>query len=106
MVNAFLFSVYGQGGGNRHRDDPAIIAYRSRWLDALLVDLHVEAVMAFGRLADAAWQHWKATPAGTALDVPYQALRHPTYPENSSGGNLQKRSEAMKAMLDEWNADL
>ena len=36
MVNAFLYSVYGQGGGNRHRGDPPIVDYRNRWLDALL----------------------------------------------------------------------
>ena len=28
MVNTFLYSVYGQGGGNRHEDDEAIAAYR------------------------------------------------------------------------------
>src|SRR3954465_8121179 len=27
MVNTFLYSVYGQGGGERHADDPAIAAY-------------------------------------------------------------------------------
>ena len=26
MVNTFLYSVYGQGGGERHADDPAIAA--------------------------------------------------------------------------------
>jgi hypothetical protein len=36
MVNTFVYSVYGQGGGNRHKNNPAIIAYRNRWLDALL----------------------------------------------------------------------
>jgi hypothetical protein len=48
MVNTFLYSVYGQGGGERHADDPAIAAYRNRWLDALLVDGQVEAVVASG----------------------------------------------------------
>ena len=37
MVNTYLYSVYGQGGGERHKDDPAITAYRNRWLDKLLV---------------------------------------------------------------------
>src|SRR6266540_3867437 len=36
MVNTFLYSVYGQGGGNQHAHDPAIAAYRNQWLDALL----------------------------------------------------------------------
>ena len=30
MVNTFVYSVFGQGGGNRHKNDPAIIAYRNR----------------------------------------------------------------------------
>src|SRR3954454_13801565 len=37
MVNTFVFSVFGQGGGNKHAHDPAIAAYRHRWLDALLL---------------------------------------------------------------------
>src|SRR5215813_9860975 len=36
MVNTFLYSVLGQGGGNRHRHDAKIASYRERWLDALL----------------------------------------------------------------------
>ena len=37
MVNTFLYSVYGQQGGEKHRNDPKIAAYRHQWLDALLV---------------------------------------------------------------------
>src|SRR6185312_11953809 len=36
MINTFLYSVYGQQGGERHKDDAAIVAYRTQWLDALL----------------------------------------------------------------------
>ena len=54
LVNTFVYSVYGQFGGERHRDDPAIAAYRNRWLDALLVGSNVQAVIALGSLADAA----------------------------------------------------
>src|SRR3954452_8770334 len=36
MINAFLYSFVSRGSGNRHSDDPAILAYRNRWLDALL----------------------------------------------------------------------
>ena len=35
LVNTFLYSVYGQGGGTRHVDDDGIVAYRNRWLDTL-----------------------------------------------------------------------
>jgi len=106
MLNAFLYPVYGQSGGNRNIGDAAIAAYRHRWLEAILVDSQIEAVIAFGRLADLAWQRWKATPDGMACDVAYQALRHPTYPEGSSGGNRQKYADAMLAMLTQWNAAL
>jgi uracil-DNA glycosylase len=106
MINAFLYPVYGQGGANRNVDDPAIAAYRNRWLDALLDVSSIEAVVAFGRLADSAWQQWKETPAGAANNVAYQALRHPTYPESSSRGNRQKFAEAMQAMLAQWNDGL
>ncbi len=44
FVNTFLYSVYGQAGGTHHRNDPAIVAYRNRWLDALLVNSSVQAV--------------------------------------------------------------
>src|SRR5882672_2607463 len=36
MINTFLYSVYGQDGGNKHRHDPAVQAYRHAWLDALM----------------------------------------------------------------------
>ena len=48
MLNTFLYSVYGQGGGQRHADDPAIAAYRNRWLDAVLLDSRVTAVVTLG----------------------------------------------------------
>jgi uracil-DNA glycosylase len=35
MVNAYVYSVFGQGGGNKHKKNPAIVAYRNRWFDAL-----------------------------------------------------------------------
>lgn len=106
MVNAFLYSVYGQGGGERHRNDPAIAAYRNRWLDALLVGRGVEAAVAFGSLADSAWKAWKETPSGAATSLPYARMMHPTQPESSSGGNRQKLAAAITAMLQNWNAAL
>jgi hypothetical protein len=107
LINTFLYSVYGQGGGERHKNDPGIIAYRNRWLDALLPgNKRVEAVVAFGRLADGAWKAWKATPKGSAVDVTYCNVTHPTQPEGSSKGNPEKLKAAMKAMLQNWNAAL
>lgn len=106
MVNTFLYSVYGQGGGERHRKNPAIAAYRNRWLDALLSGQQVEAVVALGSLADSAWAAWKATPTGAATNVAYTKMTHPTQPESSSGGDRAKLAAAITAMLQNWNAAL
>ena len=106
LVNAFLYAVYGQGGGNRHRDDPAIAAYRHRWLDALVGEGGVQAVLALGGLADAAWRTWLETPTGMASDVPFARVTHPTQPESSSGGDPARRAAATAAMLETWNTAL
>ena len=56
MVNAFLYSVYGQAGGERHVDSEPILEYRNRWLDALLgEDGRVQVVVAFGHIGHAAF---------------------------------------------------
>lgn len=106
MVNAFLYSVYGQGGGERHADDQAIAGYRNRWLDGLLVDTGVEAVVALGRLADRAYRAWLATPAGQQADLAYQRITHPTAPESGAGGDPERYDQAVAAMLGNWNAAL
>jgi uracil-DNA glycosylase len=106
MVNTFLYSVYGQWGGNRHKDDPGIVAYRNRWLDALLLASRVQAVVALGSLADGAWQAWKATPAGAATEVAYAKITHPTQPESSSRGDPVRHAAAIAAMLVVWNTGL
>jgi 5-methylthioadenosine/S-adenosylhomocysteine deaminase len=106
MINTFVYSVYGQGGGERHRNDPKIAAYRHRWLDALLRNTQVEAVVALGSLAESAWQQYRATPAGAALDVTFVRLTHPTFPESSAGKNPAKLKQATKTMLAGWNVGL
>lgn len=106
MVNAFVYSVYGQQGGERHARDPAIAAYRHRWLDALLDGSGVEAVVAFGRLANVAYETWLATPTGARSEAAYVHLTHPTQPEGSSHGDAARRAEAMRKMLAQWNAGL
>jgi uracil-DNA glycosylase len=106
MVNTFLYSVYGQQGGEQHKDDPGIVSYRNQWLDALLDGSQVEVVVALGQLADDAFAKWKATPAGQRSQVAYQHITHPTEPESSSGGDPQKLAAAIAAMLANWNAAL
>jgi len=106
LINTFLYSVYGQGGGNRHQADAAITSYRNRWLDALLQENSVEAVVALGSLADGAWQAWKGASAGHDYPGGYAHITHPTQPESSSGGDPQKLKAAIAAMLQNWNVAL
>ena len=106
MINTFLYSVYGQGGGEKHKDDPLIAKYRNQWLDKLIVGQSVEAVVTLGRLADQAFQAWRATPKGQASGVFQQAVTHPTYPESSSASGQTTKAEAMAKMLENWNVGL
>jgi len=103
MINTFLYSVYGQQGGNKHKNDPAIAAYRNAWIAALLDHHPIEAVIAFGSLADAAWKKWLDSEAAEGRPaLPYQHVLHPTSPD-SAGGTAAKKKAAMKAMLASYN---
>jgi hypothetical protein len=106
MVNTFLYSVYGQGGGERHNADPAIAAYRNQWLDALLVGTDVEAVVTLGGLAADAFTRWLATPAGSSSTIAHAAVIHPTYPESASSSGAKTKAAAMAEMLANWNLAL
>src|SRR6266568_1935096 len=67
MVNTFLYSVFGQGGGTRHAADEQIAQYRNRWLDALLLGSQVTAVITLGTLAKTGYATWaKTQPAAAA----------------------------------------
>ncbi|ADP84373.1 uracil-DNA glycosylase family protein [Pseudofrankia inefficax] len=105
MINTFVYSVYGQTGGNRHAHDPAIGAYRHRWLDALTATNPIDAVVALGTLADKAFHHWRATPTGSQYSGAYQHILHPTYPDSSTAADGDPTA-AMAAMLANWNAAL
>lgn len=105
MVNTYVYSVYGQGGGSRHKNNAAIAAYRNRWFDAILPG-KVKGVVALGQLADGAWQQWKSTPEGAKFTGVYVPVTHPTQPESSSKGDPVKRKAAVKKMLEGWNAAL
>jgi hypothetical protein len=106
MVNAFLYSVYGQGGGERHDGDPDIARDRNAWLDELLVGSRVRAVVALGRLADHAFATWRATSSGSGVDVAYRRITHPTYPESASASGQVEYEDAMASMLEVWNEAL
>src|SRR5262245_18490873 len=105
VVNTFLYSVYGSVKAATRRD-PRLIAYRNRWLDALLVGTNVEAALSMGTAADEAWQAWKATPAGAASGVVHASITHPTQPEGASKGDKVKLAAATKKLLENWNGGL
>src|SRR3954451_6343726 len=71
MLNALLYSAYNQSSAKKHVNDPVIVAYRNRWLSALTTSGSLEAVVAFGSLADAAWQEF-AMSSERAAAIPYQ----------------------------------
>jgi uracil-DNA glycosylase len=104
MLNAFLYSVYNQNSANNHINDPAIADYRNRWFSALIASGSLEAVVAFGSLADIAWREF-AKIAGAASTLPYQHVPHPTSPE-SAGGSPERIKAARAAMLRQWNTAL
>jgi uracil-DNA glycosylase len=98
IVNALLYSVYGQPKASELAPlEPDIAAYRHAWLDALLLDGNVKAVVAFGGLARQAFEAWWGPEGPRHIDLEFAALLHPTYPEGSrSPGGMQR-------MLDQWN---
>ena len=106
LVNTFLYSVYGQTGGEQHKDDAGIVAYRNNWLQAIFGANQIEAVLALGSLADDAWQKFKKTDGGKSYSPGYQHVTHPTEPESSSGGDPAKLQAAIAAMLANWNQAL
>jgi hypothetical protein len=104
FVNAFLYSAYGQGGATKHKNDAGIVAYRNRWLKALLDTEPIEAVVCLGDLAQDAWDKWKTT-RGKA--PPAVKIWHPTRPESSSRGKgAAALVQAIKDMLANWNVGL
>jgi hypothetical protein len=106
LVNTFLYSVYGQAGGETRKDDASIVSYRNDWLRAIFGASQIEAVLALGSLADDAWQKWRQTPVGQGYSPGYQHVTHPTQPESNSGGDPVKLKAAITAMLENWNQAL
>ncbi|REK91865.1 uracil-DNA glycosylase [Streptomyces inhibens] len=105
MINTYLYSVYGQHSGNAHATDPDIAGYRHDWLDALIADNPIEAVIALGSLADTAFHTWRATPTGAAYTGAYQHILHPTYPDSAASSGTDP-AKALAKLLTNWNAAL
>lgn len=85
LINTFLFSVFGQGGGSRQIKNAAITAYRNQWIKAILDSSPIEAVVTFGGLAKQAWEQWLGSADALRRPMlPFEPLTHPTWPESSS----------------------
>lgn len=106
MVNTYLYSVYGQTGGTKHAHDAAIATYRNQWLDAIVENNPIEAVIALGGLADTAYQSWHATAAGSGYAGAYQHILHPTYPDSAAASSGKPKAQLMAEMLANWNTGL
>jgi uracil-DNA glycosylase len=104
-INCFLYSIASQHGGEAHAAGPAIASYRNRWLDAIATSSPLEATIAFGHLADGAFQQWRGTPGGAHYRGAYAHLTHPTAPD-SGGHTATARKQLMAAMLANWNGGL
>jgi hypothetical protein len=105
FINTYLYSVYGTIRA-KYKTDPQVRAYRHQWLAALATSPHVKAVVALGGQADEAWQAWRATPAGAAVNATYVKITHPTFPDSAAGHGTTTKAEAMKSMLQNWNTAL
>jgi hypothetical protein len=104
LMNAFLYSVYGQSGGESNIANASIAAYRNRWIAAILDTSPIEAVVAFGGLADKAWTQWLASPAAQGrAALAYEKVLHPTSPISGGAGNPAAIAARTKAMLIQWN---
>jgi hypothetical protein len=106
MVNTFLYSVYGQSGGEHHQHDPGIITYRNQWLDQVATENPLQAIITLGSLAAAAYTSWVAGPIGKACPAYHAAVLHPTYPESAAAAGTISLAAATKQLLDNWNAAL
>jgi hypothetical protein len=106
LINTFLYSVFGQGGGARQIKNAAITAYRNQWIKAILDSSPIEAVVSFGGLAKQAWEQWlgSADAAGRPA-LPFEPLTHPTWPESSSKSKAE-HDAAIEKLLAGWNEGL
>jgi len=105
MVNTFVYSVLGHGG-EHHQRDAGIVAYRNRWLDAIFATAPIEAVIALGGMANAAWSAWRATHGAAAFSPGFAHITHPTAPESGSRDDPSKHAPLIAQMLANWNQGL
>lgn len=105
VLNAFLYSVYGQSGGAAHINDEPITVYRNRWFKAVLDTNAIEGVVAFGGLAEKSWTLWlESADAAGRPTLPFHRVPHPTSPISGAKGDKDKLATLTAQMLTSWNA--
>lgn len=106
MLNVYLYSLYGQGGGTRQLKNAPVTDYRNDWLDALLTTTDITAVVALGDLATTAYTAWAAGRPSVANDLHLSSIRHPTYAEGAARGSGRPLAETTAEQLANWNEHL
>ena len=105
LVNAFLYSVYGQGGGTKHVGDDGIVAYRNRWLDTLVrrneLDADRDPRSARRRRRTSAGATTPPCPAPTPSPTAMSSTR-PTPSRRAPRGTITKAA-AMARLTASWN---
>jgi hypothetical protein len=102
FINTFLYSVFG-GAGSKYVDDEGVVAYRNEWIDAIVADQPIEAIITLGQVADKAYALWRTTPSGAADTAAYANGRHPTYPESASRSSGITKAEGFARLCASWN---
>jgi hypothetical protein len=87
FINTFLYSVFGQGGGERHIDDEPIAQYRNRWLDAITRDQPIRRSL--GHLTDSAVQMWRETPTGAKSTAVHVNVMHRRLDSAAAGRKIK-----------------
>ena len=105
MVNTFLYSVFGQHGGTVHATDEHIAEHRHAWLDALVGDNDIEAVIALGGLADTAFHTWRKAPGSAPYSGAYHHMLHPTFPDSATASGADP-VQSWTRLIDDWNTAL
>lgn len=77
MLNAFLYSVFGQFDSELRNIslEPTILDYRNAFLDRLLEENPIQAVVSFGNGAHHAVEHWPGTAAVPTFEAMHPAAR-------------------------------
>ena len=107
LVNAFLYSVFGQHGGSRHIDDPPITA-----LPQPLARHHRPPQRPAGRHHVRPLRRPRlCSMEGDARRAPrcpavHASATHPTFPESASASGQLTKAAAMERLCASWNAAL